>query len=72
MRSTDEAVPEEVGLNFIEAESQRLTATSWGVAVSGTLLFNGISGEGADPFYPTTYNGADTTAERVDGCHCHP
>lgn len=36
------------------------------------MLFNGISGEGVDPFYPTAYQGANTEAERVDGCLGHP
>lgn len=36
------------------------------------MIFNGISGEGVDPFYPTSYKGADTEAEKVDGCLGHP
>lgn len=47
------------------------------MAVSGVLMFNGISGEGSDPFYPAIYgkvrasNIADAY-ERVDGCQSHP
>lgn len=47
----------------------------WGVATSGTLIANGISGEGTDPFFPAIYgkttNVADAT-EKVDGCLAHP
>jgi len=43
--------------------------TNWGVATSGVLLFNAISGEGADPFYPVaTASDPDATAEKVDWC----
>ena len=47
--------------------------TGWGVATSGVALFNGISAEGVDPFYPNIYGKvtADNLAnavERVDGC----
>jgi len=36
------------------------------------MLFNGISGEGVDPYFPTDYMGAGTEPERVDGCLGHP
>jgi len=36
-------------------------------------LFNSISGEGADPFYPVaTASDPDATAEKVDWCQAHP
>ena len=48
------------------------TKTAWGVSVTGGLIFNGVSGEGVDPFYPVDYKGASTTPESVDGCLGHP
>jgi len=49
--------------------------TGWGVAVSGVMIFNGISGEGVDPFYPSVYGRVtdpDTAVEKVDVCLAHP
>lgn len=43
--------------------------TGWGIAVSGGQIFNGISAEGEDPFYP---GDPSTEIERVDMCHAHP
>lgn len=29
--------------------------TGWGIFNTGTVVFNGISGEGVDPFYPEVF-----------------
>jgi len=47
----------------------------WGVATSGVLMFNGISGEGVDAFYPAKYGKvffADLAVEKTDWCQAHP
>jgi len=51
----------------------------WGVATSGVLIANGISGEGAGPFYPGIYSGNEKKCtsvsectEKVDSCLAHP
>lgn len=36
------------------------------------MVYNGISGEGVDPFYPSDYKGASTEPESVDACMAHP
>lgn len=49
--------------------------TGWGVATSGVMIFNGISGEGGDPFYPARYGRVTVPAnavEAVDACLSHP
>jgi hypothetical protein len=49
--------------------------TGWGVAISGVAIFNGISGEGVDPFYPSRYGSVtdpSAVVERVDSCLAHP
>ena len=52
--------------------------TSFGTALDGMNLFNAMSADAADPFYPTTYNtssgeskGSDV-AEKIDACLEHP
>jgi hypothetical protein len=51
----------------------------WGVATSGVLIANGLSAEGADPFYPAIYSGNESKlktvadgVEKVDSCLAHP
>jgi len=49
--------------------------TAWGVATTGVMFFNGISGEGVDAFYPAKYGKvffADLAVEKVDWCQAHP
>ena len=43
--------------------------TGWGIAYSGVQIFNGISAEGEDPFYP---GDPSVAIERVDKCFAHP
>jgi len=43
----------------------------WGVATTGVMIFNGISGEGVDAFYPSKYGKvifADFAEEMTDWC----
>ncbi len=47
----------------------------WGVATTGVMIFNGISGEGVDAFYPAKYGKvifADFAEEMTDECQAHP
>ena len=47
----------------------------WGVSVTGVQLYNGISAEGVDPFYPAVYGTVTDPAavvEKVDWCIAHP
>lgn len=49
--------------------------TGWGVAVTGVMIFNAISGDGVDPFFPAKYGSVtdpDNAVERVDKCQAHP
>lgn len=49
--------------------------TAFGVAITGVLIFNSISGEGVDPFYPAAYGSVtdpDSVIEKVDWCIAHP
>jgi hypothetical protein len=39
------------------------------------MMFNGISGDGVDPFYPAVYGKVtdpDSMKEKVDWCLAHP
>lgn len=72
MVSRDSSIPEHTGYirNVGMAEN-----TAWGVSTSGVLLFNGISADGVDPFYPAKYGHVTNPAaatERVDWCLAHP
>ena len=49
MRSRDDNVPDEVNYENITDEKWD---TSWGVSVNGIPMYNGLSGEIVDPFYP--------------------
>lgn len=64
MRSHNDNVPESVGLTWKEGKNE--TNTGWGVATSGTMIFNGISGEGVDPFYPAVYGKVKNAYEAVE------
>lgn len=49
--------------------------TAWGVSITGVPIFNGISGEGVDPFYPAQYGKVlvrSWAVEEVDNCLSHP
>lgn len=47
--------------------------TAWGLSTTGVMIYNGISAEGVDPFYPTLYGGiSDLVTEKVDWCLAHP
>jgi hypothetical protein len=49
--------------------------TAWGIATSGVMIYNGISGEGVDPFYPASYGDVidpSEVVEKVDWCLAHP
>ena len=47
--------------------------TSVGIALNGVLLFNGVSADKVDPFYPKAWASSSvTTAEKVDMCLAHP
>lgn len=58
MRSRDDHIP--AACDYTYSGSGDIN-TAWGLASTGTLLFNGISGEGVDPFYPAAYNGKCST-----------
>ena len=55
MRSKSSLLDSSIG--YSNKASGREQYTSWGIATSGVSIFNGISGEGVDPFYPVEYNG---------------
>jgi hypothetical protein len=52
--------------------------TSFGTALDGVSLFNAMSADAADPFYPAVYNTSSgevkgsTNAEKIDACLEHP
>ena len=66
MRSSDDNIPDSV---HYQANSDAVISTAWGVAVSGVAIYNGISAEGTDPFYPAKYGAVrfpDDVVEKVD------
>ena len=49
--------------------------TGWGVATSGVLYYNGISGEDVDPIVPAAYgktSDPEDGVEMADSCYGHP
>lgn len=48
--------------------------TAWGVSTSGILIYNGLSAELVDPFYPSVYGDCllGNCYERLDNCLAHP
>lgn len=49
--------------------------TGWGVATSGVLYYNGISGEDVDPIVPAAYgktSDPEDGVEMSDSCFGHP
>ena len=72
MRSQDSSIPSESEYTNDSGEN---IATAWGMSTSGMMIYNGISGEDTDPFYPGTYGKCTTPAdcvEEVDACLSHP
>lgn len=72
MRSQDQNIP--ASANYSRLGNTTLD-TSWGVTLSGIQMFNGISGEGTDPFYPTEYGRCTDRTQCVEGvdiCLIHP
>ena len=74
MRSRNANVPDEV--NFVSNTNTRWD-TAWGIATTGVQIYNAISGEGTDPFYPAKYGKVKFAddgegVEKVDQCLAHP
>jgi len=72
MRSRSTNIPD---VSEWKRTGQNEMNTGWGVSVSGVMIFNGISGEGGDPFYPSRYGRVTNPAsavEAVDACLSHP
>jgi hypothetical protein len=71
-RSSDSNIPSDSAYSWNNDTPAQDTA--WGLAKTGVMIYNGISGEGVDPFYPSRYGGADPIAavERTDWCLAHP
>ena len=67
MRSKVEFISEDLEFTDMTDSDQFTQNTAWGVAVSGVMIYNGISGEGQDPFYP-----AEGESEKIDSCLSHP
>jgi hypothetical protein len=72
MRSSDQNIPSETG--YTKANNGRFD-TSWGVSLTGVQIYNGISGDGIDPFGPAPYRGRTVASYKpyfVDMCLGHP
>ena len=73
MRSHSNNIPDEV--NYKKNDGAANMHTGWGVAVTGIQIFNGLSAEIVDPFYPAKYADVlfpEENVERVDTCLAHP
>lgn len=68
MRSKSNLISEDFAFKNNIEENKFSQRTAWGIAVTGGMIYNGISGEGEDPFYPTHA----AAAERMDTCMMHP
>ena len=71
MRSRDSNIPSSSGFT----NNGDTHNTAWGVAQTGVLMFNAVSGEGVDPFYPAAYGSVtdpSAVVEKVDACLAHP
>ena len=69
--SSNDKVPSEASFEELSTADD----VSWGIAVTGTSLFNGVSLNSVDPFYPAVYGTVtdpDSEVEVVDWCLCHP
>ena len=72
MRSQDSSIPTESEYTNTSGEN---IATAWGMSTLGMMIYNGISGEDTDPFYPAVYGKCTKAAdcvEEVDMCLSHP
>ena len=72
MRSQDTSIPDEAEYTNISGANIN---TSWGMSTSGMMIYNSISGEDTDPFYPAAYGKckvASWCVEEVDMCMSHP
>ena len=73
MRSKDSNIP--LFAEYERASGSNSQNTGWGIATSGIMIYNGISGEGVDPFYPAAYGDVTDPSElkeKVDWCLAHP
>lgn len=71
-RSADRLIPSQA---FYQRKGATPIDTAWGVGTSGMLLFNGISDEGVDPYYPAAFGRVrdpSQVVEKVDWCIAHP
>jgi hypothetical protein len=71
MRSKDTGIPSSSGFT----NNGVTFNTAWGIATTGVLMFNAVSGEGVDPFYPAAYGSVtdpSAVVEKVDKCLAHP
>jgi len=67
--SEDDTIPSAV--NYTKYGSTDISS-SVGVAISGILMFNAVSADDVDPFFPNTSYTSTATAETVDTCLMHP
>lgn len=68
-RSGDRFVPPHTDYMKIEGDLDM----AWGVAVSGGLIYNGVTDGMHDALYPKAYgNQHNVVSEHVDGCLMHP
>ena len=68
----DSNVPSSSGLTNNGATTYN---TAWGVATSGALMFDSVSIDSVDPYFPAVYGSVTNTAsstEKVDFCQAHP
>lgn len=77
MRSLNANIPSSCDFSMVSGSNAM--GTGWGIAVSGAQIYNGMSAEGVDPFYPIVYDNGNNvdeasqlTAEKVDKCLIHP
>lgn len=67
-RSRDRNIAEDAEFNRIGLHN---IDYAWGMSISGVLIWQGLSYEGVDPFYPTVYGSVydpATVQQRVDTC----
>lgn len=70
-RSQDSAIPTDVEY----VNNGGMMTSGWGVSISGTAYYNGISGEDVDPIVPSSYGKNDDPEDGVemnDSCFGHP
>jgi hypothetical protein len=68
MRSNDKNIPKDVSYEAVEGAMN----TGWGIARTGVQMYNGISADGIDPFFPVLYNGLKSFPQyKVDMCLGH-